>query len=876
MKTNLIPEIRLFVASTQEVKTEKDRLQSIVDRLNKNEPVKIKLLDWRQDSIPRVGQRPQKEISDQLGLKDTDIVILILWKNFGSPTGKINPETQQEYTGIEEEFVEAYNAFEKVGKPQIMLFKCTRKFGPDQADPEQLIKIKKFTRDFHLLGLYQEYDKVADFEKKATLALKDFIGKVSLETNSASSKLFLSPIRSEDQDTTHFADKIPTEALINDLSEELVNRFLQESGSSFSLPDDKEKVYSYLRKHELITEGERLTFAGSILFHQANEKPRKPNTQILIFDSRPRHIPPRFTEPPPVYDAYLRIKEYFEATNVITANDVGPYPQEAIIEALANFVVHRNYLSDKKARVNITEESVRFENPGCSLTSSDWIEEALNHRCPIPYPHQKRRNEQLFNAFRLIGIVQEQAKGIVRIKQAVEKHGCFGFDWKNDEKNDLFTLTIYRKSPSNQKHFTSNKFSQKEKDLESKNKGLLEQKGLYEEQKQTLEKQINALSQELTDKEAIIHDLTKTTRKPTNQSEQLQKEQVQESENNQLIKQQDLYEEQKQILEQQINVLKQELIDKDTIIDDLTRTAQKLNNELESRIQKLKSIESLLLTSKNQNEDLNKAIVIYKEKINSLDKKVEDLKEELDKNQGDVRNLQNDLALSQKDFNLATESIKILNEAQQNLKLQITSLNKELTEKKEYIERLTKQISQLTDELDSFQNQIKVKESLLKKISSFEKEKKYLVDRLDHVTEQYAFSQEKLNSLQKYQKVIASVLYICMIIFGILIGSFTFNLVTNKKSLQIEITTLKDNSHNCQANESWTITLVIQSSGGKLPIDYYWASQRVTTSTKREFVKFPFELEEGVDLKGTIFLVSADGQVVAEDIIVPAPLCSQE
>ena len=109
-------KIRVFVASPGDVSIERDELSKVIGELNTTVAVYkdciLELVRWETHCSPRMG-RPQSIINDQVG--SYDIFIGIMWKRFGSPTGKSD-------SGTEEEFRIAYGLWEENNEIPILFY----------------------------------------------------------------------------------------------------------------------------------------------------------------------------------------------------------------------------------------------------------------------------------------------------------------------------------------------------------------------------------------------------------------------------------------------------------------------------------------------------------------------------------------------------------------------------------------------------------------------------------------------------------------------------------------------------------------------------------------------------------------------------------
>jgi len=83
--------VRLFLASPDDVATERSHVADVAAALNRNmaeeRDVQIKVLGWKTDVRPRVhDQGPQGPIDEDLPVGQCDIVVGILWKRLGAGT----------------------------------------------------------------------------------------------------------------------------------------------------------------------------------------------------------------------------------------------------------------------------------------------------------------------------------------------------------------------------------------------------------------------------------------------------------------------------------------------------------------------------------------------------------------------------------------------------------------------------------------------------------------------------------------------------------------------------------------------------------------------------------------------------------------------
>jgi len=145
--------LRVFIASPSDLEAERRLFRGIVDEVNQSKAngmgTQLEPLGW-EDTLPGSG-RPQELINEDV--KRCDLMIMLLWKRWGTPTGEYS-------SGFEEEYELAKRLLEEEGKPEIMLY--FRKIPDDMlADPgEQLKKVLKFREKIESKRrfLYKSYE----------------------------------------------------------------------------------------------------------------------------------------------------------------------------------------------------------------------------------------------------------------------------------------------------------------------------------------------------------------------------------------------------------------------------------------------------------------------------------------------------------------------------------------------------------------------------------------------------------------------------------------------------------------------------------------------------------------------------------------------
>ncbi|WP_243285849.1 DUF4062 domain-containing protein [Geothrix terrae] len=175
--SNTLETIRVFLASPSDVSSERESTPGIINELNRtiaallpNTKVRLELIRWESHSFPAMG-RPQQIINDQIG--PYDIFVGILWKRFGTPTGKAD-------SGTEEEFRLAYTNWKNHGKPHILFYFNRASSAPPKTQNEinQLGKIVAFREELESRGLVWEYSDASQFSSALRPHLTEVVGKM--------------------------------------------------------------------------------------------------------------------------------------------------------------------------------------------------------------------------------------------------------------------------------------------------------------------------------------------------------------------------------------------------------------------------------------------------------------------------------------------------------------------------------------------------------------------------------------------------------------------------------------------------------------------------------------------------------------------------
>lgn len=148
--------LTIVIASPGDVQAERDAIEGVVKELNHgvaaDRGLRLEVVRWETDAHPGFHPKgPQGLIDPILRIEDSDVLIGIFWRRFGTPTSDAR-------SGTEHEIRKAYAAWQKTRRPQIMVYFNQQPYTPtSKAETDQWGQVLTFKNEFPKEGLWWEY-----------------------------------------------------------------------------------------------------------------------------------------------------------------------------------------------------------------------------------------------------------------------------------------------------------------------------------------------------------------------------------------------------------------------------------------------------------------------------------------------------------------------------------------------------------------------------------------------------------------------------------------------------------------------------------------------------------------------------------------------
>ncbi len=166
--------VRVIVVSPGDVKSERDTLPNVLDELNRGLAgyleLRLELWRWETDSYPGFHpEGPQGLIDEIMEIEDSDIVIGIFWKRFGTPVYDAD-------SGTEHELRKAWTAWNRNRRPQIMMYFNEKPYSPTTAtELDQWKAVIEFKKQLPKEVMRWAYKGKANFETLVRRHLTQFL-----------------------------------------------------------------------------------------------------------------------------------------------------------------------------------------------------------------------------------------------------------------------------------------------------------------------------------------------------------------------------------------------------------------------------------------------------------------------------------------------------------------------------------------------------------------------------------------------------------------------------------------------------------------------------------------------------------------------------
>lgn len=145
---------KVFLASSNDVKAERDRVEGVIARLNKivGAPLArhLDLYRWETHAVPGLDPGGAQQLINP-DLDDSDVIVLVCWSRLGE--------------GVTEEIERSLARWKRTGAPRVMPYFCARPW-PQDVDLDHLARVRKLKADMGQQGLYAEYQSVDDFAEQ--------------------------------------------------------------------------------------------------------------------------------------------------------------------------------------------------------------------------------------------------------------------------------------------------------------------------------------------------------------------------------------------------------------------------------------------------------------------------------------------------------------------------------------------------------------------------------------------------------------------------------------------------------------------------------------------------------------------------------------
>jgi len=251
-----------------------------------------------------------------------------------------------------------------------------------------------------------------------------------------------------------FDDRVNTQASLNDISVTMVRDHLRITKSRLHEFSESLSKADLLGQMDLVSGPPEMLFPRNVALMLFSEQPERffPYTHIEVVEFPNGADDPEFNERPPfigpVQQQIIKVVDFFK-TNILKekiikqpdkaeAVRVWNYPMEALEEAIANAIYHRDYQVREPVEIRIYPDSICILNYGGPDRSIKPDAFKIGSVKPRRY-----RNRRLGDFLKELDLTEGKATGIPRMKKALKENGSPEPFFDFDEDRTFFEVDFY-------------------------------------------------------------------------------------------------------------------------------------------------------------------------------------------------------------------------------------------------------------------------------------------------------------------------------------------------------------------------------------------------------------------------------------------------
>ena len=148
--------LEVFIASTNDLAEARKAVEEVLrdwnSRNGKERQIMLKPIRWEEDVTPELGPGSFQAVINNRLLDPADVLVGIVGRRLGSPTGKSIAGTVEEI----ERFAEA--------KKPVLLYFSDEPFNLSEIDTQELDRVREFRKSMQQRGLYRTFKNIEDFK----------------------------------------------------------------------------------------------------------------------------------------------------------------------------------------------------------------------------------------------------------------------------------------------------------------------------------------------------------------------------------------------------------------------------------------------------------------------------------------------------------------------------------------------------------------------------------------------------------------------------------------------------------------------------------------------------------------------------------------